>query len=331
MESVYDIVAQWNISSCDQVKIKDNVWKIFTDEGNYALKRSTLSEKKLSFIAEGQQALTRYGFWGFSHPLYCKEKPYYEKENAFYTLYEWVEGEKCDFDNLEHLGAAAESLAAFHLYSRSVDLRQKYKKKMLYFNWNMKIKERIHDLEVFREKAAKGERRFFEKMYLGFCPLFLQKAAESQRLLLTSSYPKIAKEEMTVGAFIHYDVAARNFVIQKDRAYLIDFDYCCLDLTLVDLMRLIKRSLKYGENAAAKLDVIISSYTAVKPVSYEEWQVLYALLIFPQKYWRLGERYYSGGNDWSEETFAKKMRNTVEESEKESLWLPMFKDRVGLI
>ena len=85
----------------------------------------------------------------------------------------------------------------------------------------------------------------------------MKKASDSRRLLLSSEYPRLEEEARKVGSFIHYDVAARNFIIQDGKAYLIDFDYCARDLPLVDLMRLMKRSLKYGNNAENKLKVII--------------------------------------------------------------------------
>ena len=81
----------------------------------------------------------------------------------------------------------------------------------------------------------------------------MKKASDSRRLLLSSEYPRLEEEARKVGSFIHYDVAARNFIIQDGKAYLIDFDYCARDLPLVDLMRLMKRSLKYGNNAENKL------------------------------------------------------------------------------
>lgn len=330
MEKIRDIAAKWGIEPEYIREIKKNVWEIFTPEGSYALKASTLKTAKLDFIAEAQKCLDRNGFQYFARPILYRGNSCLRQSDCLYTLYDWIEGEKCDFDNLSHLSAAASSLAQFHLYARDEDLINHNGAKPSYYLWPEKINIRIRDLEEFHSIAAMEHSDFFSKMFLGFFAPFLDKAYQARRLLLSSSYPKMAEDSHRVGTFIHYDVAARNFIIQKNHAYLIDFDYCTLDMPIVDLMRLIKRSLKYGAAPEQKINAIIDSYCAVRPLKQEEWQVLYALLLFPQKYWRLSARYYRNETDWSQETFTKKIRAVVTELENEDLWLPILRQKIGL-
>jgi spore coat protein I len=121
----------------------------------------------------------------------------------------------------------------------------------------------------------------------------MSKARESHDRLLYSSYPTLISRAKEAGAFIHYDVAARNFIIKEHRAYLIDFDYCCCDLPLTDLTRLWKRSFKQGENYTSRIEAIIKGYRQHRTIRKEEFDVLYALLLFPQKHWRIAHRYFT--------------------------------------
>ncbi|MDO4541398.1 MAG: CotS family spore coat protein [Bacillota bacterium] len=330
MEKICAIAKKWGLKPEYIREIKSNVWEIDVNEGRYALKASALKEDKLRFIAAAQKHLDNCGFQGFARPILYKGSPYFLQEGRCYTLYDWVEGDKCDFDNISHLSAAAKTLGEFHLYSRREELVMSDNAKAGYWLWPEKLAKRIRDMERFQALAAADHSDFFSKMYLGFSPPFLAKAWEARRMLLTSSYQRIAAEDYKVGAFIHYDVAARNFIIQKDRAYLIDFDYCSLDLPVVDLMRLIKRSLKYGGNSREKITAIVDSYSAVRPLSKEQWQVLYALLLFPQKFWRLAVRYFDNQTDWEKDTFDKKIKAVVRELENEDTWLPILRQKVGL-
>ena len=167
-------------------------------------------------------------------------------------------------------------------------------------------------------------------MYLAFYGPMMKKASDSRRLLLSSEYPRLEEEARKVGSFIHYDVAARNFIIQDGKAYLIDFDYCARDLPLVDLMRLMKRSLKYGNNAENKLKVIIEGYGRIYPMSKEQWEVLHALLLFPQKYWRLAQRYFQNDPHRDNDFFKKRIRTAVAELEREDQWIKIFRRYTGL-
>lgn len=330
MDNIGNIAKQWGIVPQYIKEIKANVWEIDTAEGRYALKASTLKEDKLDFIAGAQLHLDKCGFQNFSRPILYQDFPYFHQDGICFTLYDWIDGEKCDFDDIGHLSLAAEALGKFHLYSRNEELLKYHHVKAAYYLWPEKLAKRIDDLERFRAMAAAEHSDFFSKMYLGFCPPLLEKAWEARRLLISSAYPRLAAEDWGVGAFIHYDVAARNFIIQKDAAYLIDFDYCALDLPIVDLMRLIKRSLKYGGNSQAKICAIVDSYCGVRPLSLEQWQVLYALLLFPQKFWRLAVRYYDCETSWQDKTFDKKIRAVVRELENEDIWLPLLRQKVGL-
>ncbi|MEG2149500.1 MAG: CotS family spore coat protein [Clostridiales bacterium] len=330
MEKLYSIVKKWGITPQHIEEIKFNVWRVKTSHGDYALKCSELNQNRLDFIATAHEHLNLCGFQNFAKPISCKGLPYLSHGDDFYTLYDWVCGEPCNFDNIGHLRAAAEALGKFHLYSRSEKLLENQGAKFSYFSWIEKTGKRIEDMEKFQALASLGERNFFEKMYLGFYEPFMAKAKKSKKLLLTSSYPGIAHDDFKVGAFIHYDVAARNFIIQGKEGYLIDFDYCTLDMPIVDLMRLIKRSLKYGNDSESKIKAIVSGYTNVKPLTKKQWEVLYALLLFPQKYWRLAERYFGKDTVWSLDTFNKKIRSVVKELENENRWLPILRQEAGL-
>jgi spore coat protein I len=156
----------------------------------------------------------------------------------------------------------------------------------------------------------------------------MEKTRRAQKELLCSEYPRLAKEAAAVGSFIHYDVAARNFIIRDKKAQLIDFDYCCCDLPLTDLMRLIKRSLKNGSHYEVKINAILNGYQQYRRLTKAEGEVLYALLLFPQKYWRISHRYFYEYKKNDEDYYIKKMENAVTELEKEDCWLNLLKERL---
>jgi hypothetical protein len=60
---------------------------------------------------------------------------------------------------------------------------------------------------------------------------------------------------------------------------------------------------------------IIENYNSIKEISRDEINVLTAILIFPQRFWRLANRYYYREAGWSEATFMKKMKEIVGERE----------------
>ena len=58
-------------------------------------------------------------------------------------------------------------------------------------------------------------------------------------------------------------------------------------------------------------NLIIENYNSVKQISKDEINVLKAIIIFPQRFWRLANRYYYREAGWSEATFDKEMKEIV--------------------
>lgn len=319
----------WGITSAEITEVQHNVWHVDCAGERLALKRSLLKEKNLRFICQAEDSLIHHGFFDYALLLPgVGGLLYYEKDGAYYTLHRWLEGEKCDFDDDGHLYAAAKTLAAFHLRSREPSLWELDSNRLVCFDRYQQLKKRGDDLNLFYELSRNAPQTYFTKLYRSYYRGFLEKTRRAQKSLLCSEYPRLARETAAVGSFIHYDVAARNFIIQNGRAMLIDFDYCCCDLPMTDLMRLIKRSLKRGKDFEAKIDAILGGYQEFRPLSNAESEVLLALLLFPQKFWRISHRYFLEEKNWEEDFYAKKLENAVAELEKEDCWLALLKARL---
>lgn len=319
----------WNIEPEKIVTIQDNVWRVEAGAKRFALKRSLLKEKNLRFVCSAEDSLLRHGFCDYALLLPPKNgQLYYGEKDRFYTLHRWIDGEKCDFDNIGHLYAAAQTLCAFHLRSREKSLKNLTSNRYVCFDRYQQLAERGSELQRFYEIASLAPQTYFTKLYRTYYGGFLEKTRQAQKTLLCSDYPRLAREAAAVGSFIHYDVAARNFLLHNDRAMLIDFDYCCCDLPLTDLMRLTKRSLKSGDHCEEKIEAILSGYQQNRRLTREEGVVLYAFLLFPQKYWRISHRYFYEQKVNEEDYYIKKMENAVNELEKEDRWLDLLKKRL---
>lgn len=319
----------WQITPEEIRAVQENVWQVRTDEGLFALKRSLLKENNLRFICRAENSLPPHGFTRFA-PLRdtATGQPYYRENNGLFTLHPWISGEHCDFDHASHLFAAAATLGDFHLRSREKALRLISPGRADCFSRAERLNARIGELHRFYLLAEKEPQKEFSKLYRHYYPPFTAKAVSSLKALLNSAYPRLAAEAAAVGSFIHYDVAARNFVMRNREAYLIDFDYCRGDVPLTDLMRLTKRALKRGEDYETKIDALCRGYRQYRSLTRDEAQVLCALLLFPQKFWRLSHRYFCEERNNPESFYVKKMRAAAEELEKEDIWLAALKEKL---
>ena len=61
-----------------------------------------------------------------------------------------------------------------------------------------------------------------------------------------------------------------------------------------------------------------------------EYKVLYAYLQFPQRYWRLANRYYYNEVNWGQNTFGSKIESIINEQENTIKFLEDFKKEYNL-
>ena len=76
---------------------------------------------------------------------------------------------------------------------------------------------------------------------------------------------------------------------------------------------------------------IIDAYNEVSNLEECEYNVLYAYLQFPQRYWRLANRYYYNEVNWGQNTFDSKLESIINEKEEYLKFLDDFKNEYNTI
>lgn len=295
-------------------RINDTVWRVRSRQGEFALKRLTNSPGRLAFIAAALCYLKEQQFpWFAALVLTGQGEGVWQEGGEYWLATEWISGRGCDFRRRVDCLAAARTLAALHLVARGLTAPAGSRAKTMYRLWPDKYEERIAEMQAFQKRLAmKGRLNEFEKGYLKALPWGLELARQALQQLQSPAYQQVAAICEREQTFIHRDVADRNFIIHSDgQAYLIDFDYCRQDLPAADVARLIQRSLKRQGWRPEVAAAILAAYEKVRPLSPDEKTVIAAFLTFPQKFWRLSNRYFYRKEGWSQGKYAGKLKKAI--------------------
>ncbi len=87
---------------------------------------------------------------------------------------------------------------------------------------------------------------------------------------------------------------------------------------MIKVLKRVDWNIEYAE-------LILNSYTAINPLKGEEYRTLFAFLLFPQRFWRLSNRYYYNEVTWPSNTFNKKMEELIAEQDKYINFIEEFK------
>ena len=146
------------------------------------------------------------------------------------------------------------------------------------------------------------------------------------KVLEDSAYMEICKKTEEEKSFCHHDFTYHNIIIDKDNNInVIDFDYCKREIKTYDISNFMIKVLKRVDWNIEYAELILNSYTAINPLKGEEYRTLFAFLLFPQRFWRLSNRYYYNEVTWPSNTFNKKMEELIAEQDKYINFIEEFK------
>lgn len=295
------------------------VYQIKTNKGNKCLKKINYGAAKLLYIYKAKEHIVKNGFQNIDrYNLTPEGTPYAIVNDDIYVVTDWIEGRECDFKREEELKKAAESLGKFHLCARNFTPDENIKVRNDIGKLPSTLEKRVMTLKKMRDIARKNKRKTeFDLLYLSNVDFYIKLAYDAMNKVDLNSYNRVCEDSIRNQVLCHHDFTYHNILFDNnDDVHIIDFDYCKSEIQIYDVSTLIIKSLKRLDWDSRYARLIVDSYNSIKPLSNDEYNVLKALLSFPQRFWRLANRYYYKEAGWNENTFNKKMKEIINEREK---------------
>jgi len=314
-------------------RLQEDVYRVDYAGGALALKLTDMKPERIQFLWALQDWLFQQGFTRLAPPLYTLQgQPWVQVGPLTLVATGWVEGKKCRFSKESHLTAAARVLGEFHRKACQLQPSGDGGGRIMWQRWPQLWEKRWQELRNFRDQVRKRDLLTpFDRLFLNSVNDFLRQGEAAINLLGGSAYRQLAGWSAREKTFIHRDVAARNFLIDESgKGWLIDFDYARYDLHIADVARLLERSLRRYHWKFSQARLILSAYNQARPLTREEIEVLYAFLLFPQRYWRLVNRYYREKRDWSQNDFLLRMEDLLRQRGEKHNFLLEFGRHFGL-
>lgn len=323
----FEIERQFDIK-IETIKPNKGIYYLKTNKGERCLKRINYGPQKLLFVYGAKEHLIANGFNNVDrYYLNTEGEPYALVNEDLYTLSQWIEGRECDFHNVDDIELAAKNLAAMHYASKGYDPPENSKLKSDLGRWPHLMEKRIKALTKMRDMARKKNmKQNFDLVYIKNVEFYKNLAVRALNILKDSEYNALCEKSEVEKNFCHHDYTYHNIIVDKDNnLQVLDFDYCKREIRVYDLANFMIKALKKVDWNIDYAKRIIDAYNTVEPLEEKEYKVLLAFLIFPQRYWRLANRYYYNEVTWAQNTFNKKIQNIVNEQELYSKFIEDFK------
>jgi spore coat protein I len=301
---------------------------------NYLPQATELSAERLLFIHTGILHLNKNGFPNAQAYMETKTGlPFAQTENENFTMSIYHPENGFSFDNRSELSAAARLLAQMHLAGRGFTeeaARNSLEKYGLPYtvkcslgNTPETFARRLGELKRFRKIAAKGNGDF-DYGYLNIADYYCQLGDTLLSQLESSPYAVMVEEGRRAGCLCHRDFTGHNTVKCDPLPLITNFENMSIELPVYDVANLLRRRLRKCNWDLEEAFFVLEEYSKQRPLSSGEICVLKILLQFPQKLWRIVNKYYNSKRGRYEKTGLAKLAEITQEREPMSEFIKQF-------
>lgn len=290
-----NILSRYNMKDAKitSVKFKDTdkqraVYRIDFNNASYCLKKVYYDEENLLFVYSAMEWCFRNGI---DVPRLIPSNDgnrFLNYKDMLFILTPWLDGIKCDFDNMNHVLISAKTLGRLHKTSKNFYPIEGSFYREGYESYYESISKHFNQILSSANKANLHDDRF-SNLFLNSLDYNLELAKIS--LEISSSI----NEKNLTRSLCHGDFVNKNILINPNNTIsIIDFDKCQEDFSARDISYFLRRLLKReGTNWQTNLTMnIIDNYTSENELTRDDFKYILCYLCFPQKYWKLSRDYY---------------------------------------
>lgn len=282
-----ELFAQYDMS-IKKVQYNRSNYYLDTKQGSLMLRKTIVPKDQICFQYEVTQQLLHKGFTEIAKIyLTKKQNPYGLYQDRYYILQSYNKTIEIDFTSEKDLKAVIEVLAKFHKVAKNIESKTRDVENASIKNIYEYFQKRVVDGKHMRKKISNfSQKTKFEIMFLNDYKVY----EALQYMALDLITPQIAAELINKvrleKTLIHNDYTYHAVgQIEGSDCYMINnLDTCTYNIQLIDLANVLTKIMQKNNWNIALLDKLIASYNAIHTLSYNEINVLKAMLIFPEKY-----------------------------------------------
>lgn len=324
----FEIERQFDLK-IETLKANKGVYYLKTNKGEQCLKKINYGPQKLLFVSGAKEHLIQNGFASVDrYMLNTEGEPYALVNEDLYTITDWIDGRECDFHNIEEVKAASKTLANMHIASKGYNPPENSKLKSDLGRWLYLMEKRIKAFDKMRDMhRKKSSKSDFDITYIKSVEYYKEFGKKALETLKKSFYYELCAVAENDKSFCHHDYTYHNIILNKNNnVNVIDFDFCKREIRAYDIANFMTKVLKRVNWNIEYAEALLNEYNSVSKITKEEYEVIYAFLQFPQRYWRLANRYYYNEVNWGQNTFAAKLQGIIDERERFTDFLEQYKN-----
>ena len=284
-----------------------------TDKGNFVLTGFRGAKEKGEWLKAYLQELKANGFPAEQIVANKEMKAISEDEvtGECFLMKEYISGSELNVTHVKEIKAAASLLAEYH--NAAIRVKKKAIASDVECSQMILQEKEKHYRELVKVKnyiRSKKKKNAFEHIYLNNYESMLRTAKESIAMLEQS------QEEQPECCICHGDYNQHNVVLVDGTWKIINFENVVYRWSILDLANFMRKMQEKNDWEISLGKEILESYTKVRTLQKVEYEKLYGLLLFPEKFWKVTNHYMNSRKSWISERDIEKLEKVIEQEEK---------------
>jgi CotS family spore coat protein len=239
-----------------------------------------------------------------------------------YWLKEHVAGSECSTVKEEEMQQAIKQLARFHIAAKQV---APVASPLLIRNRSLPAElYRRHERELVKVKNYVHSRRShneMERLFLEQYPYYIAQGKEAADGMEACQQPDGESRTLCHGAFHQH-----NVLRTPEGMRIVHFETMCWNEPVVDLANFVRKMMEKNQWEVPLGIGLIETYDRTRALSEGEWQLLYGILLFPEKFWKISNHYYNSHKAWVSERDIQKFYQIIAAEPKRARFLQSFQN-----
>jgi spore coat protein I len=223
-----------------------------------------------------------------------------------------VEGAESDFNNEKDVKKAAAILGQLHKASKGFISSKICEAKDELGNIPVYFQKRLGELKKLKKIASKGKTKF-DYNYLQYVDYFLEQGEKAFEGIKGMEYAKLVEVCKEEKLFCHHDYTHSNIIWVDNKLWITNFEYCCYELKVYDLANLLRRKMRKCNWDINQAKLMLREYCKNESLCNDDLLVMKYILQFPQKFWRVANRFYNSRRSWAEKSYLNRLEEVGEE------------------
>lgn len=292
-----------------------------TDRGLKLLREYRGTKKHVAFEYDVLTALQLPGNLYVDNYIKTKEDTLIAAEESgdCYTLKNWYDGRECDVKDPMEIVRGVRELAVLHKALRQLpeSLAEGFPGKV---EWSDKAELARHTREMGRARSyirQVRQKSRFEFLVMDSFPVFYEQALRAQELLVKMEPP--GRLWLCHGDYTHHHILVGNRFVA-----IINFSRMKYGIQVWDLYHFMRKVLE-KQNWNLKLgSLMLETYHKIIPLTKQDWEYLYLLFLYPEKYWKQMNYYYNTNKAWIPEHNIDKLQSLINQRKFREEFLQML-------